>query len=272
MPRITAIALLLLAALGSPAAAMMSHCIALAQGPGFVHVARTGNSVARDESSVTIQYLTHSTFLISVDGLNIATDFTGYTGVPGLIPDVVTMNRAHSTHYTDYPDPAIPHVLRGWNPDGGPAEHFLVLDDLLVRNVSTDIRGGYGDSGKYGNSIFVFEAKGMCIAHLGHLHHEPTEEQYAALGRMDIVMAPVDGGMTLSLADMTRVLKRVKAAIVIPMHWFGRYTLEAFLDSMSSDFHIIREEGNSLAVSLHTLPNEPEIVVLEPGSLGRDEE
>jgi hypothetical protein len=30
------------------------------------------------------------------------------------------MNRAHSSHYTDFPDPAIKHVLRGWNPEGRP--------------------------------------------------------------------------------------------------------------------------------------------------------
>ncbi len=37
-----------------------------------------------------------------------------------IVPDVVTMNRAHSSHYTSIPDPRIQHVLRGWSEDGSP--------------------------------------------------------------------------------------------------------------------------------------------------------
>ena len=39
-------------------------------------------------------------------------------GLVDLVPDVVTMNNAHETHWTALPDPAIPHVLRGWARDG----------------------------------------------------------------------------------------------------------------------------------------------------------
>jgi hypothetical protein len=69
------------------------------------------------------------------------------------------------------------------NPDGdGPAEHRLDLGEMLVRNVPTDLRGRFGGpSEAYGNSIFVFEVEGLCIGHLGHLHHTPTPEQYAAI-------------------------------------------------------------------------------------------
>ena len=76
-------------------------------------------------------------------------------------------------------------------------EHYLDLGEILVRNVTTDIRGGF-DTRRIndGNSIFVFEVAGLCIGHLGHLHHEPTDAQYAALGRLDVVMAAVDGGLT----------------------------------------------------------------------------
>jgi len=99
------------------------------------------------------------------------TDFTGFIGSANLIPDVVTMNHAHETHWTAFPDPAIPHVLRGWGEYGVGADHHLDLGGLVVRNVPTDIRSGGGVEAN-GNSIFVFEAEGLCIAHLGHLHHE----------------------------------------------------------------------------------------------------
>ena len=65
-----------------------------------------------------------------------------FSGVYGAnpLPRVVTMNKAHRTHYSDFPDPGIEYVLRGWNPDGGPARHALVVDDVYIRNVPTDIR------------------------------------------------------------------------------------------------------------------------------------
>jgi hypothetical protein len=69
------------------------------------------------------------------------TDYSGFIGPA----DFVTMNHAHSTHSIAAPDPRIPHVLRGWNPDGtGPAEHRLYLGEMLVRNVPTDIQGALG--------------------------------------------------------------------------------------------------------------------------------
>ena len=60
---------------------------------------------------------------------------------------------------------------------------------------------------------------GLCIGHLGHLHHIPDAEQLAAIGRLDVVMAPVDGGMTLDLPSMIETLQRFRASVVIPMHW-----------------------------------------------------
>ena len=47
--------------------------------------------------------------------VRIATDYNDYVRPAGLL-DAVTMNHAHSTHFTDRPDPSIPLVLRGWDP------------------------------------------------------------------------------------------------------------------------------------------------------------
>ena len=73
---------------------------------------------------VRITYVGHSTFLIESPRIvRIATDYNDYVRPP-MLPDIVTMNRAHSTHYTDNPDPGIPHVLRGWAEDRGkPMRH-----------------------------------------------------------------------------------------------------------------------------------------------------
>lgn len=249
-----------------------SHCIAIADAaPGLSYIHKAAWNDPLPNYTVRIQYIQHAAFLIRTQsGLNAITDFTGFIGTTAMIPDVVTMNHAHSSHFTHAPDPAIPHVLPGWGePFGSGLDHYLDLGEMVVRNVSTDIRSGGGMEPE-GNSIFVFEVGGLCIGHLGHLHHEPDDRQYAALGRLDVVMAAVDGGMTVDLGTMTRILKRLKSSIVIPMHWFTDYGVERFVAGMTDDFEISRPGTSSIEVSLATLPSRPTVVILRPSWL-RDE-
>ncbi|MFK7881973.1 MBL fold metallo-hydrolase [Roseobacter sp.] len=245
-----------------------SHCIALAQSaPGLEYVVPASLGPVASET-VRIHYIAHASFLIrSHGGINMVTDFTGFTGTTPMIPDVVTMNHAHDTHWTANPDPAIPHVLPGWGPFGEGVTHHLDLGEVLIRNVSTDIRSQFSGIETKGNSIFVFELAGLCVGHLGHLHHEPDAEQYAALGRLDVVMAPVDGGFTLDLPTMTRVLKRLKSSVVIPMHWFSLFALDEFLSGMSDEFAVVEVGGPSLDISLDRLPGRPTVMVLRPAWL-----
>jgi len=224
-----------------------------------------GFSLAQSAGEVKITYIDHSTFrLRTPSAVVIATDYAGYAG-EGPVPTVVTMNHAHETHYTDFPDPAIEHVLRGWNPKGGPAEHRLTVRDTLIRNVSTDIKTwDHEVIEKDGNSIFIFEVADLCIGHLGHLHHKPTPQQLARIGRLDVVFAPVDGTYTLDLPAMIEVLKALRASLVIPMHYFAGDSLEVFLGGMSKEFAVRRQKEKTTVVSLKTLPDRPTVLVL-PG-------
>ena len=138
--------------------------------------------------------------------------------------------------------------------------------------MSTDIRSYFGGGSEpKGNSIFVFEVAGLCVGHLGHLHHEPNAEQYAALGRVDVVMAAVDGGLTLDLPTMLRVMDRLRSSVVIPMHWFSETSLTAFLAGMEDDFDVVITDGNDITLSQDTLPARPTVMVLRPQFL-RDSE
>ncbi|WP_422031463.1 MBL fold metallo-hydrolase [Roseovarius sp.] len=252
-----------------------SHCIAVAEAtPGVEYIQPVAYTDPVPEQSVRLRYVTHASFLLQTEGgLSAVTDFTGFLGNVDFIPDVVTMNHAHSTHWTAHPDPAIPHVLQGWGEEfGAGIDHYLDLGEMVVRNVSTDIRSAWGEGVEpEGNSIFVFEVAGLCIGHLGHLHHEPTDEQYVAIGRMDVVMVAVDGGLTLDLPSVFRVMNRLKASIVIPMHWFGDGTLGAFLDGMAERFDVVLTEGSELTVSLERLPAKPTVMVLRPAFLREGE-
>ena len=214
------------------------------------------------EGDVTITYAGHSTYIIETPaGVRIATDFSGVYGYDPL-PRVVTMNKAHRTHYSDHPDPAIEYVLRGWNPDGGPAKHAVVIDDVYIRNVATDIRTWGGDLERDGNSIFIFEVAGLCIGHLGHLHTKLSDAQYGQIGRLDILMVPIDGGMTQSIGSMTEITTRLYSSMILPMHRHST-PIGEFTSMMGEGFAVEFRPSRSLKVSVKTLPSRPTIVVLE---------
>ncbi len=238
---------------------LASQCIQLAGDPQ----ARIWRA-ALTPDEVRIVFVGHSAFRIETGQGRVAvTDFYGDAG-PGPVPDAVTMNHAHSSHWTPAPDEAIAHPLKGWAEGGTAASHWVQLDDLLIRNVPTDIRDFGGVWEDDGNSIFIFEYEGLCIGHLGHLHHILTDEDYAQIGRLDVVLVPVDGGYTMAVSDMLTIMKRLRARLVIPMHIFRSGSLERFLVGMAPDFRIDMSEASDITISARTLPSEPTVRVLAP--------
>jgi L-ascorbate metabolism protein UlaG (beta-lactamase superfamily) len=243
---------------------MRESCPGMVAGdmPRAIPVAARLAALASDQ--VRITFIGHATFLIESPRLvRIATDYNDYVKAP-VMPDIATMNHAHSTHYTDRPDAAIKYVLRGWRDDGKPATYDITYEDVRVRNVPTNIRDWNGGTERNGNSIFIFEVAGLCIAHLGHLHHTLTQQQLDDMGRVDVVMAPVDGSYTLDTDGMIDVLKSLKAPLIIPMHFFSTYGLDRFLQQLGSTYPVDYNETPSLVVSRATLPPTPKVVVL-PG-------
>jgi L-ascorbate metabolism protein UlaG (beta-lactamase superfamily) len=236
----------------------------VAERPSFRSIIRR---VALNADQVRLTYIGHSTFLIETpQGVRIATDYNGYVKPP-MIPDVVTMNHAHSTHYTDSPEPEIRLVLRGWSEEfGKPARIDRQFKDVRIRNVPTNIRSYYGsaETERHGNSIFIFEVAGLCIVHLGHLHHTLNAQQLSEVGRPDIVLVPVDGSYTLDLDGMIEVLRGLKARMVSPMHYFSEDTLDRFLAQVGREWEVTRSPVPSVLLSKATLPGKPRLLVL-PG-------
>ncbi len=242
-----------------------SECLAMANAaPRATPVGLRSADAKTDEVAIT--YAGHSTYYIDTPGgVRIATDFSGaYT--TGRLPDVVTMNRAHSTHYTLFPDPRIPHVLHGWGDDGQPAKIETRIGDVFIRNVTTDIRRYFGDDSsgemiKDGNSIFIFEVAGLCIGHLGHLHHRLDDSHFAAIGRLDIVMVPIDGTYTMSLDGISDITRRLRASVVLPMHRFMT-PLDEFMRKVGQQFAIDTRTERTLTISRQTLPSTPTVIIL----------
>ena len=257
---ITAIGLL-----ASPAHAICQAVAGFPALPATPDAARVWQ-VAVEAGQIRIRYIGHSTFELETPaGIRIATDYND-SYRPSRTPTIATMNRAHSTHFTLNPDPDISHLLPGWNPEGGPMDYDLVVEDVRVRNIQTNIRTWDGGSQALGNSIFIFEAADLCIAHLGHLHHRLTEEDLFRLGQIDIVFAAIDNSSSLRLESLIQVLKDIGPAMVIPMHFHFAGSLEAFIGRTTEEGYQIQfAPVSELTLSRADLPAQKTVYVMQPG-------
>jgi L-ascorbate metabolism protein UlaG (beta-lactamase superfamily) len=111
-----------------------------------------------------------------------------------------------------------------------------------------------------GNSIFIFETADLCIGHLGHLHTSLTDTQYAQIGRLDVIMVPVDGRNTLSQSAMSELMQRLRPSVILPMHLRGN-SIQSFISLLGEGFETEYLSGNSLEMSLNTLPKVPTVFV-----------
>ncbi len=218
--------------------------------------------------SVELTFLGHATFLLrTAGGVTAIMDYTDYVPAP-LTPDIATMNIAHPTHYSLSPDPGIKHILRGWSEGGAPggvAGHNLTLRDLRVFNVPTNIREwGTGGTRYAGNSIFVFEAAGLCIAHLSHLHHTLTDEHLKQLGPIDVALVPIDGLYTLPQLRAVEVVEQIKPKVVIPQHVFTPVAVEQFIAILGDRWPVRRNETATAVFSRASLPERQLLVLNAP--------
>ena len=209
-----------------------------------------------------ITFVGHSTFEVeSPAGVRVATDYNDYIR-PTRLPDIVTMNNAHDTHHSYSVDKGVKHVLRGWNPGGGIARHNIKLKDVRVRNVPTNLQN-WGGQWSNGNSMFVIEAAGLCVAHISHLHHVLSPEQLRELGLIDVAFAPIDGMWTMSHVELFEVLGKIRPRLIIPMHYGSMGGVEAFIAQAKPKFEIREHDSASILVSLRTLPKKPQVLFLQ---------
>jgi len=200
-----------------------------------------------------------------LQGVRAITDYNGVNGF-GRKPDIVTMNNAHSTHFTDDPEEGITYVLRGWpsKPGETEAKHDITLKDMKVWNVPTNARDWGSNAARInGNSIFIFAIGDLCIAHLGHLHHRLTKEHLDELGRIDVLMVPIDGSFTMGVPLMVDVIKQIQPKVVLPMHYWGRSQVERFQGLMQPlDADFVWPDRPALEVVREELPEKLTVIVL----------
>jgi L-ascorbate metabolism protein UlaG (beta-lactamase superfamily) len=151
--------------------------------------------------------------LVTANGAVIICDpyhpLTGYEAHPRKA-DIVTISHEHGDHnFTGWIKGA-PEILRG-------------ALDRTVKGVRVVGLAAYHDNSggaqRGPNTIFVFEADGLRVCHLGDLGHEPDDALYAQIGRPDVLFVPAGGFFTLEPARAAAVAARVGAKLTIPMHY-----------------------------------------------------
>ena len=152
-----------------------------------------------------LTWLGHACFLLEADGYRIVTD--PYTGVPGYPPLSVSAHAVFCSH-GHFDHNAVDRVT------------LLPYRDspFTVREIASfhDDRGG---TLRGGNTIRVFTADGISVAHLGDLGHPLSAEQLAAIGPVDAALVPVGGVYTLDAAGAKSVCDALKPRCVLPMHY-----------------------------------------------------
>ena len=261
-----AVAFALLA--GGPATARCTKNLVQAPGQGLHFASLDGADMASGDSPnrAIITFVGHASYQIDTpQGVRAITDYNGINGF-GRHPDIVTMNNAHDTHFTDTPEEGITYVLRGWpsKPGETEAKHDVKLKDMRVWNLPTNIRSWLdGEIHINGNSIFIFEIGDLCIAHLGHLHHRLTAEHLEALGRIDVLMAPIDGSYTMGVPLMVEVVKEIDPKIVLPMHYWGKAQLDRFMSLMEPlDPALIWPDRRTVEIAKEALPDRLTVIAV----------
>ena len=227
-----------------------------------------GFQLAADMSPnrVLVTFVGHASFQIDTpQGVRAITDYNGVNGF-GRHPDIVTMNNAHDTHFTDTPEEGITYVLRGWpsQPGETEAKHEVTLKDMKVWNVPTNARDwGGGRARINGNSIFIYAVGDLCLAHLGHLHHRLTKEHLEELGRIDVLMVPIDGSYTMGMPLMVDVIRQIQPRVVLPMHYWGRSQLERFEGLMATlDADFVWPDRRSIEIVKEQLPEKLTVIAV----------
>ncbi len=206
-----------------------------------------------------IQWLGHACFAILLEnGKTIVTDpFDRSVGYPqpGLAADYVTVSHDHFDHSAVKEVPGSPAVVRK---EG--RHTFGEIAFTGVPSFHDDVRGA--KRGK--NTIFVIEAEGLRVCHLGDLGHVPDDGQVERIGSVDVLMVPVGGFYPIGPGEAEKVVEKIGPRYVLPMHYKTDYL--DFPISPAGDF-LKRYPGHrvepELRVAAGEVPASMQVVLLE---------
>ena len=169
---------------------------------------------ARVQIPMDITYLGHSSFKIKTKTATVITDpfdsaMVGikYSGVEG---DIVTVSHHHHDHDATDKVGNVKKIV------DGPGEYEINGVSIIGYPSFHDNKGGT-ERGK--NTIYVYEADGLRLAHLGDLGHSLSDDLVNEMGSIDILMIPVGGFFTIGPKEAVEVCSKIDPYFIIPMHY-----------------------------------------------------
>lgn len=210
---------------------------------------------------VKIESFGRDAFLIVSDtGLRVITDpydpSIGHGDVAEQA-DVVTVSHEHKDHNYVSGVKGNPLVVKGPGLHEAKGVEFTGLDTFHDKSQGSE-RGH--------NTVFSFELDGIKVCHLGDLGHLLSDEQVAAMGKVDLLFCPVGGTVILDATEATELVRRVKPRVVIPMHYRTERSGPRFaaVDEFLANKTGVRQLASSTFETSRTnLPHETQIVVLQ---------
>lgn len=124
--------------------------------------------------------------------------------------DLVTVSHAHENHSYLQAVISRPYVIEG------PGEYEVGGVGVLGLNTYHDSTGGT-ERGR--NTLYVIELDDVRVCHLGDLGHRLADDDLEAIGTVDVLLAPVGGGTSLSAPLAAEVVRQVEPRVVVPMHY-----------------------------------------------------
>ena len=228
-------------------------------------------AVAGGAPATSLRWLGQSSFLLtSASGTKVLMDPIpkgyGYDGPALEGIDVITITHDHPDHVNVSLAAGNPPVLRGLS-GGDWAKIEQKVNDVSIRTVGAFHDGTQGSQrGK--DAIFIIEADGLRIVHLGDLGHTLTPEQVSAVGPVDVLLIPVGGFYTIDATQATQVMGQLRARVAIPIHfktpkirpdWPG-----VGVDDFLMGKKVERAGASTYTFSKHSLPQETTVKVLDP--------
>ncbi len=212
-----------------------------------------------------ISCIGHAEFLLELEnGMRLVTDpydaSCGYP-VPEVRADAALVSHGHHDHNAVENVQGLARVI------DTAGEHTLAPDVKVTAVPCFHDEAQGSKRGK--NLMFLVEAEGLRVAHLGDLGHLPTPEQAAALAPVDVLMLPVGGFYTIDAQTAKETAQLLQAQVILPMH----YRTEANADwpiAPVEDFIKLydgAERLDLLRVCKGDLDCQPAVAVLEPQSM-----